>query len=129
MADRSEFRGAVTGLALVAAPLLVAAGVNLGIPGQALLQTLRFHIAALLVPAVLARCAAGGRRHAVVPALLAAGGLAEGATFSYRQQAERMALAAAASGSLFRVLSFNILNHIEAIGEAIADFIKPSCVD
>ena len=42
MVDRSEFRGAVTGLALVAALLLVAASVNLGIPGQALLQTLRF---------------------------------------------------------------------------------------
>lgn len=129
MVDRSEFRGAVTGLALVAALLLVAASVNLGIPGQALLQTLRFHIAALLVLAVIALFATGGWRRAVVLALLAAASLAEGATFIYRQQAERMALASAASGPLFRVLSFNILNHNEANGAAIADFIKTSGVD
>ena len=43
---RSEIRGAVSGLALVAAFLLAAVSIDFDIPGQALLQTLRFHIAA-----------------------------------------------------------------------------------
>ena len=41
-----EFRGALTALALVLCGVLVLVSVNLGIPGQSLLQSLRFHIAA-----------------------------------------------------------------------------------
>ena len=44
-----EFRGAITALALVACLAVLAASFDVGIPGQSLLQSLRFHIAAVVL--------------------------------------------------------------------------------
>jgi endonuclease/exonuclease/phosphatase (EEP) superfamily protein YafD len=129
MFDRNEFRGAVTGLALVAAFLLVAVSVNFGIPGQALLQTLRFHIAALLLVATIALFFTRGWRRALVFLLAFAISVGEGGYFVYRQQADRMALASASLEPLLKVLSFNILGYNTANGAAIAEFIKASGAD
>jgi endonuclease/exonuclease/phosphatase (EEP) superfamily protein YafD len=125
---RSEIRGAVSGLALVAAFLLAAVSVDFGIPGQALLQSLRFHIAGALLAGVLGLLATGAWRRALLFALVAAVSLAEGGYFLYRLQSAR-AEAAAPRTPLLKVLSFNILNSNYENGPAIARFIEGSGAD
>lgn len=127
MFNRSEFRGAVTGLALVAALLLAAVSFDSSIVGEAL-QSLRFHIAALLALAVIALVAAGGWRRAIVFALVLGASVVEGGVVIYRQQAARLEVAAAPHAPLLKLLSFNILGYNEN-GAAIADFIKGSGAD
>lgn len=129
MLDLREIRGAVTGLALVAAFFLVAVSVDFGIPGQALLQTLRFHIAGLLVLAIVALLLTGAWRRSLVLGAACAISLAEGGYFVYRQQSARAQLAAEDAAPLLKVLSFNILGSNHENGETIARFIEASGAD
>jgi endonuclease/exonuclease/phosphatase (EEP) superfamily protein YafD len=74
----SEARGILSGFALAAAAVLALTSVNIGIPGQPLLETLRFHICAvfLLLPILMALT--GARLRAVLMLALILGSAAEG---------------------------------------------------
>lgn len=122
-----ELRGAITALALVMCGVLVAVSVDFGVPGQALLQTLRFHIAAALLGLVLLLFIGGAWRRALLFLLVFALSAGQGAAIVYRQQQTRIA-AAGDSKPLFKLLNFNLLTYNQN-GAAIADFIIGSGAD
>jgi endonuclease/exonuclease/phosphatase (EEP) superfamily protein YafD len=122
MGFRGEIRGLLTAFVLVAAVLVVAASGPLLIPGQPLLQTLRFHLAGGLVLLVVALFIVGARWRGVAFALLAAVSLGQGAWIIYGQQQARAPLAEAPTAAAFDLMSFNILIY-NRNGAAIADMI------
>lgn len=126
---RSEIKGAVSGLAVIGAILLAAVSIDFDIPGQALLQSLRFHLAAALLLGILVLLAVGSWRRFLLFALVAGISLAEGGWFVYRLQALRAAAAEAPRTPFMRVLSFNILNSNRENGPAIADYLIGSGAD
>lgn len=108
LALASELRGVLTGLSLVVAALLLAISVDLGIPGQELLQSLRFHfvIVCLLLPIGLALCRAPLRATVMLALLLLSA--TQGALIIAGQFQRREAPPAVA-GTL-SLLSFNVLS-------------------
>jgi endonuclease/exonuclease/phosphatase (EEP) superfamily protein YafD len=126
---RYEIRGAASGLAVVTAFLLALVSVNLDIPGQALLQSLRFHLAALMLVLVVALVVTRGFRRSILFALVLLVSVAEGGYFIYRMHEARGVAAEAPRTPFIRVLSFNILNSNYENGPAIAGFIKGSGAD
>lgn len=123
-----ELRGGLTALALVVGGVLLAVSVELGIPGQALLQSLRFHIAAALLGLVLLLFIGGAWRRALVFLLAFAVSAGQGAATIYRQQEARDALVATPGKPLLKLLSFNILSG-NPNGEGIARFVVGSGAD
>ncbi|OEO30287.1 hypothetical protein VW23_022095 [Devosia insulae DS-56] len=123
-----ELRGGLSALALVVVGVLLAVSVDLGIPGQALLQSLRFHIAAALLGLVLLLFIGGAWRRALLFLLVFAVSAGQGAAIVYRQQEARSVLAAAPGKPLFKLLSFNLLTGNQN-GENIARFIAGSGAD
>lgn len=123
-----ELRGGLTALALVVGGVLLAVSVELGIPGQALLQSLRFHIAAALLGLVLLLFIGGAWRRALFFLLAFAVSAGQGAATIYRQQEARDALVATPSKPLLKLLSFNILSG-NPNGEGIARFVVGSGAD
>jgi endonuclease/exonuclease/phosphatase (EEP) superfamily protein YafD len=123
-----ELRGGLTALALVVVGVLLAVSVDLGIPGQALLQSLRFHIAAALLGLVLLLFIGGAWRRALLFLLVFAASAGQGAAIVYRQQEARSVLAAASGKPLLKLLSFNLLTGNQN-GESIARFIAGSGAD
>jgi len=123
-----ELKGGLTALALVVAGVLFAVSVDLGIPGQALLQSLRFHIAAALLGLVVLLFVAGAWRRAWVFVFVFAISVGQGAAIIYHQQEARIALAATPGKPLLKLLSFNLLSGNQN-GENIARFIAGSGAD
>lgn len=123
---RFEIRGAATSLALVTAFLLVLVSINFDIPGQALLQSLRFHLAALMLVLIVVILATLAWRRSILFLLVLLVSLGEGGYFIYRMQAARDAAADPDRVPFIRVLSFNILNSNYENGPAIAKFIEGS---
>lgn len=123
-----EMRGGLTALALVVAGVLLAVSVDLNIPGQALLQSLRFHIAAALLGLVLLLFIGGAWRRGLVFLLAFAVSAGQGAAIVYRQQEARDMLVATASKPLLKLLSFNLLASNQN-GESIARFVAGSGAD
>lgn len=123
-----ELRGGLTALALVVAGVLLAVSVDLGIPGQALLQSLRFHVAAALLGLVLLLCIGGAWRRGLLFLLAFAVSAGQGAAIIYRQQEARGALVAEAGKPLLKLLSFNLLTG-NRNGENIARFVADSGAD
>jgi endonuclease/exonuclease/phosphatase (EEP) superfamily protein YafD len=123
---RGEFKGAVTGLALVAAVLLVAVSVDVGIPGQPQLQTLRFHLAGAMVLAVIALFILGGWRRALLFTLIALASLGQGGYGLLRMQLDRYDASQVPAGESFEMLSLNVFNDNPKGGAAIADLIANS---
>ncbi len=124
-----EFRGALTALALVLCGVLVLVSVNLGIPGQSLLQSLRFHIAAALLVVVVLLFFGGAWARGVLFLVALALSAGEGGLIVYRQQDARAAVASQPGKPLLRMISFNLLQTNLANGRALADFIKGSGAD
>ena len=124
-----EFRGAITALALVVCGVLLAASVEFGVPGQVLLQSLRFHIAAGLLGLVLLLFIGGAWRRALLFLLVFAVSAGQGLAIIYRQQEVRIEAQATGTKPLFKVLSFNLLSGNEENGGRIADFIIASGAD
>ncbi len=120
--------GAITALALVVCAFLALVSFDLGIPGQELLQSLRFHIAALLFCPIVLLLAGGAWWRAVILLLPLMASLGEGASIIHTQQQAHQAAAAPGTTPLFRLLSFNLLNDNEN-GAAIADYIVNSGAD
>jgi endonuclease/exonuclease/phosphatase (EEP) superfamily protein YafD len=123
-----ELRGGLTALALVVTGVLLAVSVDLGIPGQALLQSLRFHIAAALLGLVVLLFAGGAWRRAWVFVLVFAISAGQGVAIVYHQQEPRLALTALPGKPLLTLLSFNLLASNQN-GENIARFIAGSGAD
>lgn len=123
-----ELRGAITALALVVCGVLVAVSFNFGLPGQTLLQSLRFHIAAGLLGLVVLLFVGGAWRRGLLFLLVFAASTAEGAAVIYRQQEARIAAQGASSAPLLRLLSFNLLSSNNN-GARIADYIIASGAD
>jgi endonuclease/exonuclease/phosphatase (EEP) superfamily protein YafD len=126
---RSEIKGAISSLAVIASFVLAAVSIDFDLPGQALLQTLRFHLAAAMLAGVAVLVLAGSWRRAILFALVAAVSLAEGGWFVYRLQALRAEAAEAPRTPFMRLLSFNVLNSNLENGAAIAEYIKASGAD
>lgn len=126
---RYEIRGAASGLAVITALLLVLVSVNLAVPGQALLQSLRFHLAAAMAVLVVVLLVTRGFRRATLFLLVALVSVGEGGYFIYRMQEARAAAVEAPRAPFIKVLSFNILNSNHENGAAITDFIKGSGAD
>jgi endonuclease/exonuclease/phosphatase (EEP) superfamily protein YafD len=106
---KSEIRGVLTGLGLVAVGVLAAiSGPNI-IPGQELLHSLRFHIAigALALPVLL--FIFGGRWRALLLAAPICVSLGQGAMIVIGQLNSRAAMAAEVPAAQFNLLSFNVL--------------------
>ena len=123
-----ELRGAITALALVVCGVLLAVSVDFGVPGQSLLQSLRFHIAAGLLGLVLLLFIGGAWRRGLLFLLVFAASAGQGVAIVYRQQEPRIEAQAAGSTPLFKLLSFNLLAS-NPNGEMIADFVVNSGAD
>lgn len=124
-----ELRGALTAFALIVCGLLVLVSYDVGIPGQALLQTLRFHIAAGLLGLILLLLASGAWWRAVLFLAVAAVSIGQGGLIIHRQQEVRAAVTAEPGKPLLRMLSFNLLQSNRQNGEEIARFIEGSGAD
>lgn len=124
---RSEISGAATCLGGLVAGLLVLVSVDLGLPGQSLLQSLRFHIAAAMLVAVLALLLTRAWWRSAAFMLVMLASLGEGGLLILRYQEAR---AAAVEGArpLFSLLSFNVLTENPRPSE-LADFISGSGAD
>jgi endonuclease/exonuclease/phosphatase (EEP) superfamily protein YafD len=123
-----ELRGATTALALVVCGILAAVSYDFGIPGQALLQSLRFHIAATLLGLVVLLFVGGAWLRAWLFVLVFAISAGQGLAIIYHQQEPRLAQAAAPGKPLLKLLSFNLLTGNQN-GETLARFIAGSGAD
>jgi len=123
-----EFRGAITALALVACLAALAVSYDVGIPGQALLQTLRFHVAAMVLGLSVLLFISGAWWRGVLFLAIAGASVGQGALIIKAQQDVRMEVAAQSTRPLFKLLSFNILSN-NRNGAAIADFMVSSGAD
>jgi endonuclease/exonuclease/phosphatase (EEP) superfamily protein YafD len=126
---RSEMKGAISGLAVIGSFVLAAVSIDFDIPGQALLQTLRFHLGGAMLLGALMLLVLGTWPRALLFALVAAISLGEGGWFVYRLQALRAEAAEAPRTPFMRMLSYNILNGNTENGAAIADYIEGSGAD
>lgn len=128
MAMMAEIRGVLTGFGLVAAGILVLTRIDLGLPGQSLLQSLQLHIGASLVGLALLLALAGAPWRAglvVAMALFAAGHVIWRVAAQYEARAPLQGLERAAE---FTLLSFNVLESNERHAD-VAAFIAGSGAD
>ncbi|ODT79341.1 MAG: hypothetical protein ABS76_21080 [Pelagibacterium sp. SCN 64-44] len=108
MLSKAEFRGGILALAAVLIAVLLVVSVSPGLPGELLLQSLRFHlVAAGLALAALAMLFGARWRGLIVLALVLASA-AHGALFVWDYYARRTPIEAEPAGE-FRFLSFNVL--------------------
>jgi endonuclease/exonuclease/phosphatase (EEP) superfamily protein YafD len=105
----ADIRGIVTGLALASLLALLAISVTLGIPGQELLQTLRFHIALALLPLPVVLALLGARVRALIMLALIALSAGEGAALVLEQLARRSGDEAAGEAPSISLVSYNVL--------------------
>jgi endonuclease/exonuclease/phosphatase (EEP) superfamily protein YafD len=126
MTNPMEIRGALTALALIVVALLIGVHVRVGIPGQPILETLRFHLAVLLVLLAVCLLLASGNWRAGLFALVAVVSAGQGLWVINQQQAPRPALAALAGLPAISILHFNMLFNNTANGRAIADLVRDS---
>lgn len=124
----AEFRGLLSGLALVGAAALLAIDGPLLIPGQELLQSLRFHIGAALLCLVALLFISRAWWRGVVMLVLVVGSLGQGGLIVYRQQEARQAFDGRTPAATARVLSFNVLASNER-DEDIADYMIETAPD
>ena len=129
MVSRSEIRGILTGLAVTALLLLVGGTIWPLLPGQPLLQSLRFHCALLCLVLAVALAFAGSRWRAGILGVLALLSAGQGAWMIYGQQQVRIAVAAKPVTQTLELISFNILNSNTENGPAIAEVLAREAVD
>jgi len=124
-----ELRGALTAFALVLCGLLVLVSYDFGIPGQALLQSLRFHLGAALLGLMLLHLVTGAWWRAALFLAVASVSLGQGGLLVYRQQEARAVVTAQPGKPLLRMLSFNLLQSNMGSGREIATFIQNTGAD
>jgi endonuclease/exonuclease/phosphatase (EEP) superfamily protein YafD len=129
MINRSEIRGLVTGFGLVLGLILFACSKDLGLPGQDMLQTIRFHLAVFMVVIVaLLLLTQAWWRSAffLVVGLVSVG---EGAWHIVRQQAPRAEIASLPTEASLSVLSFNVLMSNVSKSDEVVDMVSASGAD
>jgi endonuclease/exonuclease/phosphatase (EEP) superfamily protein YafD len=126
--SKAEIRGILTGLGLVAIALLIGISMPTILPGQELLQSLRFHIGIALVVVPLLLLLFGAWRRALVLLVLIALSLGQGALVVMSQLQTRAPMAAQTPAAEFSLLSFNVLSSNER-GAEIADYIVHTMPD
>ncbi len=124
----AEIRGLLSGLALVGIAALVAIDGPSIVPGQELLQSLRFHIAAALIALVLLLLVSRAWWRAVVMLVLVVASLAWGGVIIARQHEGRQAYEGRTPAAIVRVLSFNVLASNER-GQDIVDYMFETAPD
>ena len=124
-----ELRGALTAGALLVSAVLAIVSLRLDLPMVELLHSLRFHIAAVLVVAVVGLLATRAWWRGAVFLLVLLGALGHGGYIVWRQQAARDFAGAAEAKPLLKVVSFNTLQVNVANGPRIADFFINSGAD
>lgn len=124
-----ELRGAFSAFALVVCGVLALASFDIGIPGQALLQSLRFHLAAALLGLVVLLFISGAWWRGVLFMVVFALSAGQGALIVYRQQEARALVSEQPSRPLFKMLSFNLLQSNSANGRRLATYIENSGAD
>lgn len=125
----AELRGMATGLSAVAVAVLAAISINLGVPGQEILQSLRFHVALAMLPLPLLLWIAGARLRAVAVLGLVVLSLGQGALIVLDQLHMRAPYEAAQPVGSFSLLSYNVLSGNDDGGRRIADHIKADLPD
>lgn len=117
-----EFRGLLTGLALVGIALLIGVDGPQILPGQELLQSLRFHIAAALLGLVVLLLISRAWWRGVLMLVLVLASLGHGGLVIYRQQQGREIHDGQTAAASMRLLTFNVLSSNER-GAEIVDYI------
>lgn len=118
----------LTGLALVAAALLVAISGPILVPGQELLSSLRFHIGTVLLALPLALIVMGAWRRGLLMLVLVGASLAQSGWIVWQQQALRVALADRPTLANVDVLSINALA-TNPRGREIVDYVLATAPD
>lgn len=124
---RSEISGAATCLGGLIAGLLVLVSFDFGLPGQSLLQSLRFHIAGGMLVAVLVLLASRAWWRSTGLLLVMLASLVEGGLIVLGYQQARGAAAERAQ-PLFSLMSFNVLSENPRPRE-LADFVADAGAD
>lgn len=125
---KKEIRGAATSVAVLVVLALLVVSFQPGLPLEALLQSLRFHIAAGLLALAILLVVIGARWRGLLFALLCVASVAEGGTIIWRQQQAR-AFADAGTTPLLKLISFNTLQDNMRNGGRIADMLIASGAD
>ncbi|UXN72595.1 endonuclease/exonuclease/phosphatase family protein [Devosia sp. A8/3-2] len=118
---KPELRGSVTILAVLAMLGLAAASFDLPVPNPDVLQSLRFHLAAVCLVLPIALFMLGARWRGVLVLALILLSIGRGAYLIHQQQEPRSRLAAVADSDGFAIMSFNVLASSDR-GEDIADY-------
>lgn len=123
-----ELRGAITAFALVACLAVLAVSFDIGLPGQALLQSLRFHISAVVLALSLLLFMSGAWWRGLLFLVVAIASGAQGGMIIKNQQDVRLEAVASAPRPLLKLLSFNLLS-TNPNGAQLAEFVASSGAD
>ena len=123
-----EFRGMLTGLALVGMAVLAGVDGPQIIPGQELLQSLRFHIAGALLGLVVLLLISRAWWRGVLMLLVVFASLGQGGLIIYRQQQARQVFDGQTAAATMRLLTFNVLSN-NGRGAEIVDYIFKAAPD
>jgi endonuclease/exonuclease/phosphatase (EEP) superfamily protein YafD len=123
-----ELRGGATVAALVVTGVLLLVSRDIGLPGQALLQSIRFHVVALMLPLVLILLVGRAWIRALLFTVVAGFSIYEGGSIVASQQALRSSVADAGTRPLFTFIGFNLLTFNEN-GAQLADLLTGSDAD
>ncbi len=124
----AEFRGLLSGLALVGVATLIVIEAPTIIPGQELLHSLRFHIAGALLGLVAVLLLSKAWWRGVLLLLLVGLSIGQGAFIIYRQQESRQAFDAQSPLASVQLLSFNVLSS-NPRGAEIVDYMAATGAD
>lgn len=124
----AELRGILTGLALVGCAVLAAVSVRQIAPGQELLQSLRFHIGAVMLGLVVLLFIGRAWWRGVLLLALVLASLGQGVWIIAQQQAGRQVFDGRPVAAQIEVLSFNVLASNDRGGE-IVRYIAESAPD
>lgn len=128
MFDLREIRGFLTATGAFGAFAVLLASAPYLLPGQPLLQSLRFHVAIALLLVAAGLLLSRGRWRGALFGLLALVSLGEGFYWVNLQQDTRIALSVHAETQRIRVLSFNMLVNNRRAGD-VADAILEQDAD
>lgn len=121
MLSKAEFRGGILAVSAILIVVLLVVSVSPGLPGELLLQSLRFHLIAVGLGLALLAMVFGARWRGLLVLLVVLASLAHGALFVWDFYARRTPMAAPPAAQ-FRFLSFNVLTgnrQAEALVDAV----------
>lgn len=127
MLSKAEFRGAVLALGGVLSLILIITSITPGLPGELLLQTLRFHLVALGLVLAFFMVIFGAKWRATLFLVFLGGAFVHGAYYVWEFQVRREAPLGALQAEM-TFLNYNVLASNRTAGEAV-DYIVSSAPD